>query len=193
MKRTLRNILLSGILILTACASSPKTHFLSLEPAAETTQRHRVHGPAVTIGKVELPSELDRPGLVVRTGSNEIEIRDTEQWAGPLDTMVRDTLAFDLSSRLTAHSVFLPGQTAPKGKVRPITVVIERFSAGPDDRVTLWARWSLYSLNGQTRLLEDNENIEVPVQSQSGQDIAQGMSQALAELAKRIATKLQGT
>lgn len=190
MKQVVPKIVLASFFMLAACGTSPKSHFFDLEPEVQATQPLSLPGPAIDIGKVTLPPELDRRALVVRTGPNKVEIRDAELWAGPLDLMVRNTLALDLANRLRADSVLLPGQSATTRKTRPITVVIDNFLAGPDQRVALRARWTLYSQDGRTLILEDIENIEVTTSSLSGQDIAEGMSRALAELAKRMVTKL---
>lgn len=190
MKRVFSKFVFSGLFMLAACGTSPKTHFFALEPDAQAPQPLSLPGPAIDIGKVSLPPELDRRALVLRTGPNTVEIRDAERWAGPLDLMVRDTLALDLSNRLRAASVLLPGQSPTERSTRPITVVIDQFLAGPDQRVRLGVRWTLYSQDGRTLVLEDIENITVTTSSLSGQDIAEGMSRALAELAKRMVTKL---
>lgn len=183
-----RLALLSLMLCLAACGSSPKTSFFALEPlpAAQATSVRTPTSP-VMVDHVQLPSMLDRLALVTEGPGNQVHVSDTDRWAAPLDEQVRRTLTEELRQRLSAGSVLAPGDPTPAG-IRTITLNVQRFIADPSGQVTLQADWSLHGrkTTGTVR----NVRIEIASQGTGGNAIAAGMSRALAQLADRISTEL---
>lgn len=171
-------------LLLAGCglfSRGQKSSFFSLERVAPSSTPVAGLRPAapLAIESVELPPGFDRRELVVRKAGNQLDIRNNEQWSATLEPMVLHTLAFDLAGRLPEGAVVLPGATRPAA-VRAIDVVFEEIAAGPEARVVLDGRWTL---DGASH----HERIEVPVSALDGAQIAAGMSQALGQLADRIA------
>jgi uncharacterized lipoprotein YmbA len=138
-----------------------------------------ISGAPVGIDSIELPPGFDRKEIVVRKANNELDVRGTQQWGAVLSQEVLHTLAFDLAARLPAGMVIMPG-TAKPANMRSIDVAFEDLAAGPDAKVTLDARWGG----------AHHEHIEVPIPSLDSANVASGTSQALAQLADRIATGL---
>jgi uncharacterized lipoprotein YmbA len=133
----------------------------------------------VGIDTIDLPPGFDRKEIVVRKANNQLDVRGTQQWGAVLSDEVLHTLAFDLASRLPAGMVILPGAAKP-ATMRAIDVAFEELAAGPDTKVVLDARWG----GGH------HERIEVPIASLDSANVASGTSQALAQLADRIAAGL---
>jgi uncharacterized lipoprotein YmbA len=136
-------------------------------------------GTPIAINSIELPAGFDRKEIVARKANNQLEVRGTQQWPATLSDVVLHTLAFDLADRLPAGMMILPGDTKP-ASVRAIDIVFEDLAAGPDAKIVLDARI------GTTP-----EHIEVPIPSLNSQNVASGMSQALAQLADRIVAGLR--
>lgn len=159
-----------------------KSRFFSLERLPGTVIAAR--GTPIAIESLELPPGFDRREVVVRKANHELDIRSVDQWSAVLEPMVLHTLAFDLAGRLPEGMVVLPGETKPVTATRAIDVVIEEFSAGPESRVTLDARWVMSGAS-------HHEQIAIDVLSLDSPNVAAGMSQALAALADRIAAGLR--
>jgi uncharacterized lipoprotein YmbA len=138
-----------------------------------------VLGTPIAINSIELPAGFDRKEIVVRKANNQLDVRGAQQWPATLSDVVLHTLAFDLADRLPPGMMILPGDTPP-ASVRRIDVVFEDLSAGPDPKIVVDARL------GTTPV-----HIEVPIQSLDSQNVASGMSQALAQLADRIVAGLR--
>lgn len=156
--------------------------FYSLDriaPAAVTN----VRGTPVAIDVVELPPGFDRRDLVVRKADMQLEVREREQWSAALEPLILHTLAFDLAARLPEGMVILPGEPIPLTPKRGIHVMIETLAAGPENKVTLDARWIV----GEAT---HHEVITADLASLDGADIAKGFSQVLATLADRIVAGL---
>jgi uncharacterized lipoprotein YmbA len=175
----LLGIFLSGCGIL---GRGPKNQFYDLETIAPAAKVPGSGGTPVGIDALELPPGYDRKEMLVRGADNKLEVRGTHQWAGPLEDMVIHTLAFDLADRLPEGAVVLPGQSKP-GSMRSLSVVLEEMAPGPNNEFILDARWTLGT---ETR----HERITVPMQSLESAQIARALSEALAQLADRMAARL---
>lgn len=175
--------LLLALLLLAGCgflSSRSKSNFYSLErlPAAAPAAARAAMTP-VAIDAIELPPGFDRRDIVVRKANHQLDIRTTEQWSASLEPLVLHTFAADLASRLPEGMVILPGQLKP-ANARSISIVFEDLSAGPENTLVLDAHWTL---NAVTR----HERLSVPLASLESAAIADGLSQALAQLADRLA------
>lgn len=180
-------ILLTVLLAGCGFLSRTKNTFYSLETIPAAGPVASVAGAPIGIDGVELPPGLDRREIVVRGADQKLEVRGTQQWAGPLEDMVIHTLAFNLANRLPEGMIVLPGQAKPAA-MRSVHVVLEDLAPGPDRVFMLDARWVLTSPGapGVTR----RERITVNAGSLESASVASAMSQALATLADRIAAAL---
>ena len=168
------------LLLLVGCSffgkgTKPQIYSLERIPGAAVA----VTGAPVGIDSIDLPPGFDRKEIVVRKADNQLDVRGTQQWGAALSEEVLHTLAFDLASRLPAGMMIMPG-TAKPATMRSIDVAFEELAAGPDAKVVLDARWG----GGH------HEHIEVPIPSLDSANVATGTSQALAQLADRIAAGL---
>jgi uncharacterized lipoprotein YmbA len=176
------------MMALAACGSSPKTEFYTLVPVAPTTTaRVDIKGPPIQVGRVDLPSILDRPALVIQGTDAHVIVSDQDRWAGPLDTLVRQALSDDLRSRLGTAAVLAAGDPAPAGKARQLLVVIERFSADSAGRVVLKADWTMGSGNPPRPGAIHHQLIEENAGSTEAGPVTAAMSRALGRLADDIA------
>ena len=98
------------VLAMTACGSSPKTHFYTLDavPATQHADHAARSDVPVTVGRVELPGTLDRLSIVTRGDRNQVSVSDQDRWAAPLDELVRRALTDDLRMRLPRRSPVQP-------------------------------------------------------------------------------------
>ena len=160
----------------------PRNQFYDLETIAPSAKVQGSGAAPVGIDGLELPPGYDRKEMLIRNAGNQLEVRGTHQWAGPLEDMVIHTLAFDLADRLPEGAVVLPGQAKPAA-MRSVFVVLEEMAPGPGNEFVLDARWTL---GPETR----HERITVPMQSLESEQIARALSEALATLADRIAARL---
>ena len=130
---------------LTACGSSPPTRFYTLYPVPPGRPAATLAGPPIQVGRVILPPDLDRLSIVTRAGPDRLDVSGQDRWAAPLDGMVQRVLAADLAARLPQSQVLAPGDPAPSGGVRTVTVNVRRFDSDATGQVTLDAGWALLS------------------------------------------------
>jgi uncharacterized lipoprotein YmbA len=185
-----QSLALAGLaLTLAACASAP-TRFHTLDPVPPAGAPA---GAALAIplrlDSVTLPSELDRPQIVRRSGPGNLDVADADRWAGPLDELARHALAADLAQRLPPGSTVRPDDPAPPKRLRGLDVGIDRFDGDLGGNVVLAAHWTL--LDGTQTAASHEERIETP----GGTDLdgtVTAMSRALGALADRIAAGVGG-
>jgi len=185
-------VIVASVVLAGGCGflSKSKSRFYSLERIAPPQGVvANIGGVPIGIDVVELPPGLDRRDIVVRQKDHELDVRGTEQWQASLEPMVLHTLAFDLASRLPEGMVILPGQVKPV-TMRGIDVVIGELAAGPEQQLVLDARWIVREA-GRTELTRQ-ERITIELASLKSADVANGMSQAIAELANRMVVQLAG-
>lgn len=178
------------LLLLSACGSSPPTHYYTLtaDPAANPrygSVHHR--GTPVVVGHVTLPGDLDRDSLVTRIGPNRLNVSDQDRWAGPLDEMIRRILATDLRARLHAATVLAPGDPVPEQGARSIVLAIRQFMGDSTGHVVLEADWTLVSAKGQKPLATRHVRLTEQAGAYTAPGIVAAMSRLLARLADEIA------
>ena len=161
----------------------PPNQFYALDTIPGTPLT--VSGAPVGVEGIELPPGLDQRGIVVMNADHKVEVRGTNQWTSPLEEMVIHTLAFNLASRLPDGMVVLPGQGKPAAAMRSIYINFEELAPGPEPAFVLDARWSV-GLSAASR----HERITIPMTSLETPAVVDAMSQALAQLADRIAAGL---
>ncbi len=134
--RALAAMMLAGIL--TACGSSPPSHYyeLSAEPDPPRSRRRGYPMRTVAIGEVKLPGALDRPQIARQIGPNQLEYAESDRWAGPLDDMVRRVLAADLRPLLPAGTALVASNSSAPADLT-VAVEVSRFDADKTGRVTL--------------------------------------------------------
>ena len=141
-------LILAGIV--SACGSSPPTHFytLSTQPAPNTAGQLGYPMRTVALGEVKLPDALDRPQIARQIGPNQLEFAETDRWAGPLDDMTRRVLAADLRPLLPAGTALVTNDSSTPAQTT-VAVEVSRFDADKSGRVTLDANWETLDKNAK--------------------------------------------
>lgn len=90
------------LLGLSACGSNPvEDRYYSLVLAADdASQAVRTDAAmaVLVVGPIQLPEYLQRPGLALQVGANEIRTANHHFWAEPLDEAIAKVLVRDISS-----------------------------------------------------------------------------------------------
>jgi uncharacterized protein len=182
---TPRLIPLLALLTLTACASSPPTHFYALDPVPAGASPAQVAGTAVKIDAVHIPPTLDRNSMVRGESDNQLDISSQDRWAGDLGEMIRRVLTQDLAERLPSAMVIAPESPAP-ANARGIVVDILTFQPQASGEVVLDADWTLLEGTQSNVVLRRSAHLSVPAAA-SAQGEAGAMSTLLGELADTLA------
>lgn len=185
---------LPGILaigLLSACASTPETHFYVLDALSRAPQTSTTHAPQrlIGLGPVTLPALLERKQIVSRSGDNRITASEQHQWAAPLQAAITETLAQNLSVLLPRDAVKAYPWHAYGDMDMHVIVDIVRFETNAARAAELLANWSI--MDDKTHRLIDHGQAAFTQSAGSGYaDVARALSATLAEFSTRLAALL---
>ncbi|MDD2897250.1 MAG: PqiC family protein [Desulfuromonadaceae bacterium] len=147
------------------CSSSPRVTYYALEATAPIVSKpispstaHKMM-PAVSVETPTVPELVDRPQLVERSHTNQIEIREFHRWAEPLRSSIPRLLADNLARQLESDQVsFYPQNMGTTADYR-VFVDFQRFES-EGSAVTVDALWKIrrtadgVQQTGRTRIKE---------------------------------------
>ena len=156
MTQTRHLVVVMATLLLSACGSSPviDDHYYSLVlSASEGAAPRDVEAAPVTlvIDSVQLPAYLERRGMPMQVGPNEIKTANHHFWAEPLDEAIAKVLASDIEAHLDGVAVERDaGRHSPAGDCR-LRVEIDAFQPTNDARVVARGRFWIATGNTSSR------------------------------------------
>jgi len=103
---TLAAILL--MLFASACSIGGKSnpsHFYVLDPQIENTGNKKLSDLRMGIGPITIPGYIDRPQIVTKTESAELQLAEFDRWAEPMEGMFTRTLAQNIIAISGSHLI----------------------------------------------------------------------------------------
>ena len=186
----LRHIwMVSLLVLLAACGSSPKTDFYMLNDDQESVMQsaNLSTGPAVGVWQVKLPDLLDRSEIVTRENQFKIGMADFSWWAGDLSENMTLLMVTQLSQQLQSNRVV----TSPWPSYRKIDYQVitrlERFDGELGGEVVLRGLWSLLDGDGTKELSRQVFEFKVNTVDLTYQEMVAAMSRLTVQLAQQLA------
>ncbi|WP_404842404.1 PqiC family protein [Burkholderia vietnamiensis] len=175
--------------VLAGCGHSPPTRYVALSATPATSAR--ADGPIepVQLTAVHVPAELDRPEVVVQRSANRVWIDEGARWAGPLDRMMRRTLAQDLLTRLPMGAVVLPDAPRPPD-TRTLVVTVLDVHADDGGTLTLEAAWTVLAGRPERVSASRETTLTASLTQHGAAAQAAALSAILGRLADQIAAGL---
>ena len=100
----MRTLILASMLLLANCSSQPvepTRYYLLRSPVdIESGQQHSV--PIYTLGRLEVATYINQPGLVLETATGEVHTARQHQWAEPLRVSLRRFLATEIGAAVNS-------------------------------------------------------------------------------------------
>jgi hypothetical protein len=144
----------------------------------------------IAVGPVSLPSELDRPHIIIRDHESRIKLSEFHRWAGSLPDNIASVLSTNLSILLGTDRI-MPRH---HGDLLPIThyimLNINRFDGHLQGEVLLDVTWSIQKTRHLEPLIIKRSVIHEPVLSEDYKGLVAAQSKALAELSRQIAVSV---
>jgi len=177
--------------VIAGCANTQPTQFYIMNPVliSSTAKSIQAGGEGVflEIGPVTVPSYLERPQIVTRTGENELHVEDFHQWAELFEKNVTRVMAENLSAVLSTDRIeFYPARRSSPVDYR-ISVDIIQFDANQAGQVVLIARWKILNRDGESLVPLQRSRFEETIEFVSYDGIAAGMSRLLGKLSRQLA------
>jgi uncharacterized lipoprotein YmbA len=176
--------------LLAGCASPPTT-FYTLSPDASLQREGGALPHPVVVGPVTIPEVVDRPQIVTRTASaqvNQVTFGEFDRWGESLKSGIADTLAADLGRLLGPERVSVAARAVADQDAWRVRVDVMQFDSVPGDAVTIEAQWSVRGPD--STLASGRSLVREPVQGAGYQALVAAHSRALAAISREIAAAI---
>ena len=146
----------------------------------------------IGIGPIGIPGYLDRPQLVTRDASDNLEIWPYHRWAEALDLGIAEALANDLSARVPGDRLAIfPWRGALARTIDyQVVVAVVRFEGSRGRTVTLDARWRLLTRDGKEVMFKRTIVTE-PVAGEDMPALVAAMNRSISGLGREVGEAIQ--
>ncbi len=191
-----RWLLLAAVLAIAGCSgslggpSAPTRYYVLSATAGPTPvgPGPARSGPIVAVTPVDLAEYLDTPGIVTRSGANEVIRADFDQWAGPLADEVSRVVGENLALMIpTDRLTVSPGSGGLPIDYR-IVIEIATFERDDANNVRLLARWAIIRGDERAPMVLTTSRIEQAASDASYNAAVVAMNVVLGKLCEQIAS-----
>lgn len=156
----------------------------SLSPVSTNTNNEKRIG----VGPLSIPRLLNRPQIITRKNTSEIDMAEMHQWGGSYKEELMQVMLDNLSSLLKTEKIEeYPWKFSFKPHYQ-VRIDIERFDGQMGKNVVLKARWRL--LKNNKEILVKRAVITTPVAGNSYNHYVKAQSQTLAVFSRKIADEI---
>lgn len=176
------------ILVATACRSAG-TSYYTLVSAPVDPPATATNDLQLDVLPVDVPADVDRAELVVRTGSGEVTPVQTRSWIAPLTREIRHAFSDDLSRALGARDIadLTPAAGIPTFRVK---LSVRRFESLLGKRAVIEAVSTVRDTSGDGPALVCSHHASEDAGAGYAA-IAEAHQRALAAIAKQVADSIR--
>lgn len=184
MRRCTDRLVTWGVVALLAGCASPSSRFYTL--SADAVPVAPPSSLSVSVGPVSIPASVDRPEIVVATGSNQVRLEEYDRWASPLQDEISRVVAENLVAMLgTPHVTQSPSTMAGDDAYRVI-IEVQTLASVPGESATLDAAWTVRRPRDD-RSRSGRTSVREPAREQGFDALAAAHSRAIARMSRDIA------
>ncbi len=176
------------------CGTSQPAHFYllrALSPApASSLSESQSSSLSLGLGPITFPKYLDRPQIVTRASTHEVELAEFHKWAEPLNENASNVLAENLSALLPTDQIvpFPWNRSTPPDYQLSLDVI--QFDGKKNQEAILKVRWTVLGDDGETLFLQKTSQFSEPLGGSDYEVLVEAMSRMLASLSKEIANAI---
>ena len=182
----MRTLILASALLLAACSSQTvePTRYYLLRSPVDVKSGQQYATPDFVLGRVEVATYIDQPGLVLETASGEVHMARLHQWAEPLRVSLRRFLASEIG-------VAIDGVVAVSDGARESTridVSVDQLHGDNRGQAVLVAYWQVVPAEGEASSYQFSESRSLNGDGYG--QLAAAEQSLLRDLARRIGESL---
>lgn len=184
--------LMSLLLALSACGSSPPVHYYSLDAIEKSYQTDADNALAMGLGPLRMPEYLSRSRIVTRGSNSEVLVDDFNRWAEPVDDAMHRIVAANVDSLLDGVVVIAFPYSHVAELDYQLIGRIDEFHSDQGGRVVLLVQWGI--LAPDSDFVVHPRRVRYETQASDPGDhgsIARAMSEAIAEFSRDIASEFE--
>src|SRR5665213_189131 len=175
-----RGLTFAAAWMLTSCASpSPNLYTLEVPPGPVRRGGPRV----IELRSIGLARYLERSQIVRSSENFRLDVLPNDWWGEPLDAMIGRVLVRALTQRLPGSTVYLENGAISAEPDATVQVNVQRLDREAGGAIRLIGQFAIVRRVSDTR----GVTLDVPTRGQATADLVAAMSEAVGQLADRIA------
>jgi len=187
-------LLLAG-LTLGGCFTTAPSSFYTLNSTLPATKKSAVpiteQNLAVGIGPVRFPAFLDRPQIVARTTSNQLQVDEFHRWGGSLEDDFLRVLSENLGQLLgTSRILVEPAEIRFPLDLRVVADVL-KFEGTPSGDALFKVRWGVLDAYMQQALVIREDTYRSRAANSEPGAMVAALSETLSAFSRDVAKQLR--
>ena len=179
------------VLNILGCGTSQPAHFYLLRALSPSSSSElsetKPSSLSLGLGPIHFPKYLDRPQIVTRASTHEVELAEFHKWAEPLNENASHVLAENLSALLATDQIV----SYPWNRSTPpdyqLALNVMQFDGKKNHEAILKVRWTFTGDDGKTVFLQKTSQFSEVLGTGDYEELVEAMSRMLASLSKEIA------
>ncbi len=187
-------LLLVCLITVWGCANTQPTHFYLLRavqvPENSSMVESTHSGISLGLGPISIPKYLDRPQIVTRVSTHEINLAEFHKWAAPLKENVSRVLEEHLSAILATEGIVPYPWNRSKAPEYQLSLDIIQLDGIKNQEAILKVRWALAREEGREVFYQKTSQFSEIIQGSEYEDVVEAMSRMFATFSQEIADHL---
>ncbi len=191
----LQNIIILSLLmfLLSACSiggKSDPSHFYILDSQIEHISDKKLVDLRMGVGPIIIPGYINRPQIVTKTESAELQLAEFERWAEPIDEMFTRTLTENIKRLTESHYIYSYPWSSNLEFTHRIYAKIIKFENNTNGDALLTVHWQITHENEESKLKTMHSEFNADASDKSYSARVAALNDTLAQFAKEIVAQL---
>lgn len=145
---------------------------------------------SIGVGPITVPRLLDRPQIVTRKSSNEVQLAEFHLWGGSFKEDFTRVLTDNLATQTGASVFRYPGESRQRPEYQ-VVVSVDRLDGVLGESVEFRGQWQILDFTKREVLHSERAVISTPLDGENYDDYVKGISQTLTKLSSQITAALK--
>ncbi len=178
------------ILNFSGCANTQPTHFYLLR-AMETASggphlETKNSGISLGLGPIKVPKYLDRPQIVTRISSHEINLAEFHKWAEPIKDNLSNVLQENLLALLATDRIVLYPWNRSSLPDYQLSLDVVQLDGRKNQEAVFKVRWTLARDDGRQVLRQQTSQFSEISRGSGYEDLIEAMSRMLTTFSQEV-------
>ncbi len=188
-------IIISLLMFLTSACSiggkSTPSPFYVLDSQIEPISDQKLTELRMGVGPITIPGYIDRPQIVTKTESAELQLAEFERWAEPMGEMFTRTLTENIKSLTGSHHIYSYPWSSNLDFTYRINAKIIKFENNVNGDALLIAHWQLIHESGESKVKTMHSEFNANAKDASYSSRIAALNDTLTQFAKEIVAQLE--